>query len=222
MRTDTTPKQPYEGPVAFRIYPKVTSFFAEVPNGKLVDVGAGLGNLANRIYSMGGFDVYACDARMPPEHNRGDLKVVLPHSHLKWSKLDLDKDALPYASNFFEYAICIDVIEHLENPRRVLSEIGRVLKPGGMAIIATPYLGSLPQRIYYFFTGRFLHFPEFPPLYAHITPLTMTTMRDAFKKAGLVIEKISFDRGWLPFLRLTLPANSLWGDSILLQVRKQK
>jgi len=43
-----------------------------------------------------------------------------------------------YEDDFFDGIICSDVIEHLEEPRKLLIEIRRVLKPKGFAIISTP------------------------------------------------------------------------------------
>lgn len=54
---------------------------------------------------------------------------------------DLNKK-LPYKSNFFNVVIANHVIEHLVNVRLFVSEIYRVLKSNGYAIIATPNLAS--------------------------------------------------------------------------------
>ena len=37
-------------------------------------------------------------------------------------------------------ALCTDVLEHIYRPARLWQEIARVLKPGGVAIVATPFL----------------------------------------------------------------------------------
>jgi 2-polyprenyl-3-methyl-5-hydroxy-6-metoxy-1,4-benzoquinol methylase len=46
----------------------------------------------------------------------------------------------------FDFIRLRDVIEHLPNPHEVLVEIGRLLAPGGVVLIATPNEASLPTR----------------------------------------------------------------------------
>ncbi|MEK7137946.1 MAG: class I SAM-dependent methyltransferase [Patescibacteria group bacterium] len=45
---------------------------------------------------------------------------------------------LPFDDNYFDLIWCSEVIEHLENPRAVINEFKRVLKPTGQAIFTTP------------------------------------------------------------------------------------
>jgi SAM-dependent methyltransferase len=47
-------------------------------------------------------------------------------------------DNLPYAKSSFDIVILQDVIEHLQNPSQVLSEIFHVLSPEGILYISTP------------------------------------------------------------------------------------
>lgn len=54
---------------------------------------------------------------------------------------DIDKNLLPFEDNSFEYIICIDILEHVEYIR-VLKEIHRILKPGGVVEIRVPHFTS--------------------------------------------------------------------------------
>ncbi len=49
-----------------------------------------------------------------------------------------DGNALPFETGFFDMVVSFQVIEHVANTRLFLSEIKRVLKPGGMAFLSTP------------------------------------------------------------------------------------
>ncbi|MGY0575775.1 class I SAM-dependent methyltransferase [Bradyrhizobium sp. RDM12] len=46
---------------------------------------------------------------------------------------------MPFASGSFDTIISSDVVEHLWNPVGVMSELARVLKPGGKIILNTPF-----------------------------------------------------------------------------------
>ena len=41
-------------------------------------------------------------------------------------------EALPYASASFDVVVCVDVLEHVQDLPKVIAEIARVLKPGGL------------------------------------------------------------------------------------------
>src|SRR6202162_5496720 len=47
---------------------------------------------------------------------------------------------LPFAGESFDLIVCLWVLEHLERPEVVFSEVRRVLKPGGHFIFLTPNL----------------------------------------------------------------------------------
>jgi SAM-dependent methyltransferase len=50
----------------------------------------------------------------------------------------VDGDTLPFQDGMFDGVVSFQVIEHIEQPDRYLSEIVRVLRPGGQAIFTTP------------------------------------------------------------------------------------
>jgi SAM-dependent methyltransferase len=55
-------------------------------------------------------------------------------------KIDLEKDFLPHQTESVDAVLLFNILEHLYNYSLVLSEIKRVLKPGGMFIGAVPFL----------------------------------------------------------------------------------
>lgn len=72
-------------------------------------------------------------------------------NRIRYVGLDLDYGApfvsvagdlgdMPLASSVFDAIICIHVLEHVDDDRRAMEEICRVLKPGGWAIITVPIL----------------------------------------------------------------------------------
>jgi glycosyltransferase involved in cell wall biosynthesis/SAM-dependent methyltransferase len=57
---------------------------------------------------------------------------------------DAEKDTYPYEDAQFDTVLCCELIEHLfEDPMHMMSEINRILKPGGHLVITTPNIGSL-------------------------------------------------------------------------------
>lgn len=59
--------------------------------------------------------------------------------------IDVRADAvrLPVPANSFEWVLCSEVLEHVNEPLRVMAEIFRVLRPGGKAVITAPFLFRL-------------------------------------------------------------------------------
>jgi glycosyltransferase involved in cell wall biosynthesis/SAM-dependent methyltransferase len=57
---------------------------------------------------------------------------------------DAEKHVYPYADEAFDTVLCCELIEHLfEDPMHMMSEINRILKPGGHLVLTTPNIGSL-------------------------------------------------------------------------------
>ncbi|MDX1443945.1 MAG: methyltransferase domain-containing protein [Gammaproteobacteria bacterium] len=54
-----------------------------------------------------------------------------------------DASSLPIADGSIDAVVCLDVLEHLEDPERAMAEIHRVLRDGGLAVMNTPFLYPL-------------------------------------------------------------------------------
>jgi SAM-dependent methyltransferase len=50
-------------------------------------------------------------------------------------------EELPFRTASFDVVLLLDVLEHVGDERRVVAEIARVLKPGGVTIVSTPHRG---------------------------------------------------------------------------------
>ncbi len=46
--------------------------------------------------------------------------------------------AMPFPNGFFDIVTCLDVIEHIDDDQRAISEIGRVIRPGGLLCLTVP------------------------------------------------------------------------------------
>lgn len=65
---------------------------------------------------------------------------------IKATTCDIESKRLPYHNDFFDVVLLTDVIEHVFDTDRVLEDIYRVLKKGGMLLITTPNVASLLRR----------------------------------------------------------------------------
>ncbi len=65
------------------------------------------------------------------EHRSADIDSPLADDQV-------DIQQLPYADEAFDVVICLHVLEHIPDERKAMSELLRVLKPGGRAIVMVP------------------------------------------------------------------------------------
>ncbi|MGD0497022.1 MAG: methyltransferase domain-containing protein [Bryobacteraceae bacterium] len=57
---------------------------------------------------------------------------------------DASKDPFPYPDGHFSTVLCCEVIEHLsDDPMHLMSEVNRILRPGGHLLLTTPNVVSL-------------------------------------------------------------------------------
>lgn len=59
-------------------------------------------------------------------------------------------EKLPFSEKNFDLVICLEVLEHVENPKKVLAEIRRCLKDKGWLIILVPSESPFFRLIWFF------------------------------------------------------------------------
>jgi SAM-dependent methyltransferase len=57
-------------------------------------------------------------------------------------------EIFPFDDNSFDSVLCNQVLEHVFNPERFLSEIHRVLKPGGYLLLTVPFVWDEHEQPY--------------------------------------------------------------------------
>jgi len=62
------------------------------------------------------------------------------------ARLDLERDPFPWSDGAMDVVVCNQVFEHLKNVWLPMSEIFRVLRPGGTLLLSVPNLSSLHNR----------------------------------------------------------------------------
>jgi SAM-dependent methyltransferase len=68
------------------------------------------------------------------------LDLAVGDAGWDYSALDVVGDLrfLPFPTNSFDAAVCIQTLEHVNDPMRVINEIGRILQPGGRFYLSAP------------------------------------------------------------------------------------
>ena len=100
-------------------------------NQKILEGGCGLGPYLVRLRQLG-YDVEGID------YNDGPIQKLLAYDSSLPVKVG-DVTAIPYPDNHFGGYLSLGVIEHFtEGPRKAIQEASRVLKKGGVFIVAVP------------------------------------------------------------------------------------
>ncbi|MFP4439318.1 MAG: methyltransferase domain-containing protein [Chloroflexaceae bacterium] len=97
----------------------------------LLDLGAGMGGFAVAA-ALRGAAVVACD------YNRDYCDIIALRAARHGMTLPIYNvagEALPFQPASFDIVVSWDVIEHVHAPEQLLTEIARVLRPGGHALL---------------------------------------------------------------------------------------
>lgn len=116
--------------------------------------------------------------------------------------VDLNKDCtLPYQDQAFDLVTCTEVIEHLENYRRLIREAYRVTKPNGTVIFTTPNVLNVLSRFRYLTFGFWNLFGPLPvarnetySTFGHITPVPYFYLAHALAEAGFTDIRVDVDK----------------------------
>ncbi|NTU78097.1 MAG: methyltransferase domain-containing protein [Chloroflexales bacterium] len=98
---------------------------------RLLDLGAGMGGFAVAA-ALAGARVSAC------EYNPAYCRIIglrAARHGLPLPVFNAAGEALPFPDAAFDAVTAWDVLEHVQDPARMLRELARVLRPGGHALI---------------------------------------------------------------------------------------
>jgi len=170
---------------------KVVGMMEMEPRGKVLDVPTGTGVLASRLRGLG-FEITCCDINSS-YFSIPDLSVDIG---------DLNQ-ILPYADHSFDYVICLDGIEHTENPFNAIREFQRILKGRGKLILSIPNFLNIERRIRYLLTGGLSKIPSHETIQnvwkrdlsmAHLSPLGYPLLKFVLEHYGFRILRLEKDR----------------------------
>ena len=183
--------------------------------GTILDIPAGQGALAHRLQSVG-FTVSCAD--LYPQI----FKLV--GTEIKFGNLDGD---LPYADSSFDYVVCVEGLEHIENPANAIREFARLLKSNGTLIVSVPNIMNIEERLKWLVHGYTSHFkplskesiadirhrtreayPDMDEVAFHVNPIGYSEVRFLLEKNNFQLQKVYLDKpkknswGYAPFVWL--------------------
>lgn len=184
--------------------------------GRVLDIGCGRGKmlslLKKRKWQTIGTEISAEACRHAREYLNLD---VIPK----------ELTEIKFPNNYFDVITLYNSLEHLHNPKEVLIECNRILKPKGWIIVILPNIDSIQSGI---FKDRWFHL-DVPRHYYHFSPSTLKKMLDI---TGLKVCKLEhFSLEYSPYgvlqsllNRLNLPYNMLYDifKSETAQLRKDR
>lgn len=126
---------------------KVIDLIPKKKNIKILDAGCGEGHLLFEVSKLidSSNKLYGTDIL--------DVALEKAKERVKGGSFSLQNlESLNFKNNSFDVIMCTDVIEHIPNYKKVLSELKRVLKEDGTLIISFP--NETLWTISRFFLGR--------------------------------------------------------------------
>jgi SAM-dependent methyltransferase len=137
---------------------------------RILDFGCGQGAFSQRLIDKG-MIVDACDINTEQIKAKVNDKI----------SLDLNKDISPDSfSQRYDMLIAMEIIEHLHNPWKYLSDCKALLKDGGIILLSTPNISNFISRLRFFMRGSLLAFEKTDLVHGHITPLSFVQLENMF------------------------------------------
>ena len=142
--------------------------------GKILDIGCGSGQFLSKMKDKG-WDCYGVEVSSDASeigNKSADLNIFTG------SLVDAS-----FPSNHFEYIRSNHSFEHVYNPNETMSEIYRILKPGGKLFIGVPNIESLNAQIF----GEYWWYLGAP---VHTFNYSARTLTKMIEKHGLTVENV--------------------------------
>ena len=112
----------------------------DAPAGKALDVGCGVGQVVQRLMDAG-HEAHGVEVSGP---NIEKAKRVSDRCQL------YDGRTLPFGDATFDSVGALNVLEHVEEPEAFVTELVRVVKPGGKVVVSSPnFFRALGLRDYH-------------------------------------------------------------------------
>ena len=156
------------------------------PGDKFLDAGAGFGRHAFEAARQGA-TVFALDyAAEEVVTTRNTFGAMLEAKQITekvyGGVLRGDATKLPFEDNTFDCVVTSEVLEHIQDDVSVISELHRVLKPGGSLGVTVP--SWLPEKINWMLSDEY-HAPK--SVGGHVRIYSATELKAKLRSAGLEV-----------------------------------
>jgi SAM-dependent methyltransferase len=166
------------------LHARVIAELGHYQPGRILDIPAGPGYLLKDLQEAG-FTGVAADI---------DTRLHCL-AGVEYAAVDMS-GSFPFPDHSFDFVVSIEGIEHIQNHFAFLTEVRRVLRPGGRFILTTPNIGTLTSRWKFFLSG--FHSMERGPFpldtpnifFEHINPISFSQLYFACERSGLHVEKL--------------------------------
>jgi SAM-dependent methyltransferase len=191
------------------------------PNAPILDLGCGTGAWLARLADAGFTNLSGVD------HNKDQFGA---QSVANFIPGDLMAET-EWPTGKFAFVSAIEVIEHVENPERIIAVATRCLASRGWLMVTTPNIYSVRVRTRFLLTGK-LTFFDTNAAPDHIHPLALDAfIRHVLSRYPLKLERVwsypekgsNGSRLFARFIASTMARvlpDPLPGDSICLLLRK--
>lgn len=102
----------------------------------ILDLGCGDGSLTYLIAKKGGIVTGVDNNELGIEFAKENLKNTKNYEKLKYDFVVASAYELPFPDKSFDIIACCEVIEHVQDPEKLIREAHRVLKPSGKFILS--------------------------------------------------------------------------------------
>jgi len=159
----------------------------------VLDVGCGTGAWLHRLGGLGFTHLHGIDL------DTGSFAT----DRATASQANLDYDDIGLGNRKFALITAIELIEHLENPGRLLFHVAHHLADDGTFLITTPNIHSALARMRFFLTGNLKQFDaKGDP--THIYPVLLTSLERVLPRHGLkMAERWHYPEAGSPTSRLS-------------------
>lgn len=169
--------------------------FVTATSGNVLDIGCHGGLFTSRLRKkIGSRKIYGIDISASAVKKAGER---IPDGSFRIA----DAEDLPFKNKFFSAVFCLEVLEHVDHPEKVLSEIKRILSKGGYGIILVPTDNLLFRMIWFLWNLKYKVWTH-----THVQSFTNSKLEDLIKEKGFkIINSKTFHLGMLKLVKFIKP-----------------